>query len=81
MGEYVSRSSGGRGRASAAKRFSCILEAPVGLLKLAGAKLGGHGPLAPLNMPRRNGVGMTGEMWQCGVRMVPKDGWSGKRQR
>ena len=24
---------------------------------------------------------MTGEMWQCGVRMVPKEGWSGKRQR
>jgi len=44
MGEYVSQPSGVWGIASAAKRFSCILEAPGGLLKLVGAKLGGMAP-------------------------------------
>jgi len=49
MGNVVSSPSGIRGRAAAAKKFSCILQAPDGLSwNLLCAKFGGgHGPAHP----------------------------------
>ena len=52
LGSAVSSLSGVRGGTPAAKRFSCILEAPGSLPRnLLGAKFGGMAPLALLNPP------------------------------